>query len=54
MNFDLAAAQSFMASHARVLDRRRLELLVDGGDPTPVLAAVDAYRNPYGGYSWGL
>jgi hypothetical protein len=54
MTFDLRAAQSFMASHARVLDRRRLELLLDGGDPAPVLAAVDAYRNPDGGYSWGL
>jgi hypothetical protein len=54
MNFDLSAAQSFMASHARVLDRRRLELLLDAGDPAPVLAAVDAYRNADGGYSWGL
>ena len=54
VNFDLNAAQSFMASHARVLDRRRLELLVEGGDPAAVLAAVDAYRNPDGGYSWGL
>ena len=54
VNFDLNAAQSFMASHARVLDRRRLELLVEGGDPAAVLAALDAYRNPDGGYSWGL
>jgi hypothetical protein len=54
MNVDLPAALSFMAAHARVLDRRRLELLLDGGDPAPVLAAVDAYRNPDGGYSWGL
>ncbi|MEA2418497.1 MAG: hypothetical protein QOE60_703 [Thermoleophilaceae bacterium] len=43
-----------MATHARVLDRRRLELLLDGGDPAAVLAGVDAYRNPDGGYSWGL
>ena len=43
-----------MAGHARQLDRRRLELLLDGGDPAPVLAAVDGYRNPDGGYSWGL
>ena len=54
MNFDLSAAQAFMASHARVLDRRRLELLLDGGDPAAVLAALEAYRNPDGGYSWGL
>ena len=43
-----------MAGHARQLDRRRLELLLDGGDPAPALAAVDGYRNPDGGYSWGL
>ena len=43
-----------MAGHARVLDRRRLELLLDGGDPAAVLAALDAYRNADGGYSWGL
>jgi hypothetical protein len=54
MNFDLSAAQSFMAGHARVLDRRRLELLLDAGDPAPVFAALDAYRNADGGYSWGL
>ena len=54
MNFDLPAARGFMAGHARQLDRRRLELLLDGGDPAPVLAAVDGYRNPDGGYSWGL
>jgi hypothetical protein len=54
MNFDLPAAQSFMASYARPLDRRRLELLLERGDPAPVLAAVDGYRNPDGGYSWGL
>ena len=54
MNVDLNAAKSFMAAHARQLDRRRLELLLDGGDPAPVFAAVDAYRNPDGGYGWGL
>jgi hypothetical protein len=54
MDFDLSAAQSFTASHARVLDRRRFELLLDGGDPAPVLAALDAYRNADGGYGWGL
>jgi hypothetical protein len=51
---DLPAAISFMASHARSLDRRRLELLLDEGDPDPVLAALDGYRNSDGGYGWGL
>jgi hypothetical protein len=51
---DLAAAASFMATHARVLDRRRFELLMGKTSPQAVLAAVDGYRNPDGGYGWGL
>jgi hypothetical protein len=51
---DIAAAASFMAAHARVLDRRRFALLVGGTDTDAVLAAVDGYRNPDGGYGWGL
>jgi hypothetical protein len=50
----LVAGRSFMASHARVLDRRRFELLFDGADAEPVLAALHAYRNPDGGYGHGL
>ena len=54
MTTDLGAAASFMASHARVLDRRRFELAVGAADGSAVLAAVDGYRNPDGGYGWGL
>jgi hypothetical protein len=54
MDIDLPAARSFMAGHARLLDRRRLDLLLGDGDADGVLAALDAYRNPDGGYSWGL
>jgi hypothetical protein len=44
-----------MATQARVLDRRRFELLNgDTDDPSPVLAALDGYRNSDGGYGWGL
>jgi hypothetical protein len=43
-----------MATHARQLDRRRVDALVGGAGPEAVLAAVDAYRNPDGGYGWGL
>jgi hypothetical protein len=43
-----------MAAHARVLDRRRFEFLLGTGDADAVLAAVDGYRNPDGGYGWGL
>jgi hypothetical protein len=54
MDIDLPAARSFMAAHARLLDRRRLDLLLGDGDAGRVLAALDAYRNADGGYSWGL
>ena len=54
MSIDLIAARSFMAGHARVLDRRRFELLVDSSDAAPALAALNAYRNPDGGYGHGL
>jgi hypothetical protein len=50
----VAAARSFMAGHARTLDRRRFELLFDDGPAEPLLAALNAYRNPDGGYGHGL
>ncbi|MGH8928072.1 MAG: hypothetical protein ACRDWH_06955, partial [Acidimicrobiia bacterium] len=43
-----------VVTHGRILDRRRLELIVDGADATAVLAALDGYRNADGGYGWGL
>lgn len=54
MEIGLDAAVSFVATHARVIDRRRLQLLLDGGSTAGLLAALDAYRNPDGGYGWGL
>jgi hypothetical protein len=39
-----------MAAHARVLDRRRFELLNGATNAAGVLAALDAYRNTDGGY----
>src|SRR4051812_47629924 len=51
---DLAAATSFLATAGRQLDRRRLHLLLGGGDPAGVLSALDGYRNADGGYGWGL
>jgi hypothetical protein len=54
MSIDLNAAADFMAAHARVLDRRRFELRTGGADTAGALAALDAYRNPDGGYGWGL
>ncbi|MGW4519591.1 hypothetical protein [Amycolatopsis sp. NPDC004378] len=54
MAVNLSAAASFMATHARLLDRRRFELLRGETTADAVLAAVDGYRNPDGGYGWGL
>jgi len=54
VNVDLSAAADFMATHARMVDRHRFELLLGRGDPTAAVAAVNAYRNPDGGYGWGL
>lgn len=54
MDFDPAAAEAFVQTHARVLERRRLDLLLGRGSATDVIAALDAYRNADGGYGWGL
>lgn len=54
MSVDLSRAASFLASHGRLLDRRRLELLLGETEPDAVLAALDGYRNDDGGYGWGL
>jgi hypothetical protein len=54
MAMDMNAAVSFVATHGRVLERRRLHLLLGEGSPDGVLAALDAYRNPDGGYGWAL
>ncbi len=54
MTVDLAAATAFLAAHGRLLDRRRFDLLTGSGGADAVVAAVDGYRNPDGGYGWGL
>ena len=56
MTYDTERALDFLAGHGRQLDRRRAEMLLDGrGDVAGALAAaLDAYRNPDGGYGWGL
>jgi hypothetical protein len=51
---DLQKAHEFMHSHARLLDRRRLDLLVGGGDPEALLATLAAYANDDGGFGWAL
>lgn len=54
MTIDLAAVSDFLATHGRILDRRRFELLLGETDPSGALDALSAYRNPDGGYGWGL
>lgn len=56
MTVDLVAAERFVATHARVLDRHRLACLLGGADADRqrLHAAVEAYRNPDGGYGWGI
>ncbi len=54
MGWDLATAGTFVATHARLLDRLRFGLLTGTDSSDQVLAALAAYRNPDGGYGWGL
>jgi len=53
---DLAAAHDFMATHARVIDRRQLAVALGGGAEAAhgLLAALSAHRNPDGGHGWAL
>lgn len=51
---DLAAARAFLATHARLLDRRAAAVVLDGAPAAPLLTALDAYRNPDGGFGWAL
>jgi hypothetical protein len=51
---DLHAAAEFMATHARLLDRRRFHVLLNDAPADGALAALSAYSNSDGGYGWGL
>jgi hypothetical protein len=51
---DIAKAAAFMATHARLLDRRRAGLLLGDGDVEAALSALGGYRNPDGGFGWGI
>jgi hypothetical protein len=50
----VADAERFVYTRARLLERRRLDLLLHGGGADGVLAALGAYRNPDGGFGHGL
>ena len=51
---DFSAAAAFVATNARVLDRRRFERLFEDGPAAPVRDAVAAYRNDDGGFGHAL
>ncbi|MGW0227830.1 hypothetical protein ACWDWO_05915 [Actinopolymorpha singaporensis] len=51
---DLSAANDFVATHARLLERRRFGLLTGQATPAQVVTALMAYRNPDGGFGSGL
>ena len=51
---DLDAATQFLATNARVLERRWFERVFGGAGPEPVRAAVAAYHNPDGGLGHAL
>ncbi|MGZ4296127.1 MAG: hypothetical protein ACXVVK_03655 [Solirubrobacteraceae bacterium] len=54
MPVDLAAAEQFMFSTARVLERHCLAALLHGAPAEPVRRALVAYRNPDGGFGNAL
>ncbi|WP_055589165.1 prenyltransferase/squalene oxidase repeat-containing protein [Peterkaempfera griseoplana] len=54
MDMDLNAAVTFVSTHGRILERRRMQLLLGDGTAEDVLTALDAYRTADGGYGWGL
>jgi hypothetical protein len=51
---DLDRATAFMATNARLVDRRRLAHALGPRSPEALLSALDAYRNVDGGYGSGL
>jgi hypothetical protein len=51
---DLGRIQDFIASNARLLDRRRMEMAVGAGDREATLAVLAGYRNADGGFGWAL
>ena len=49
-----AAGRAFLDREGRLIERRLAAVLFDGADPTGVVDAVRAYRNPDGGFGHGL
>ena len=54
MSVDQHAAEQFIYANARLLDRHRLAVLVDGAPTAPVLRTLAAYQNADGGFGHAL
>jgi hypothetical protein len=54
MPIDRSAAEQFIWSAARLLDRHRFAMLFAAGPAAPVLDALRGYRNPDGGFGHAL
>ena len=54
MPIDNSAAENFVWSAARLVDRHRYALLFAEGPAQPVIDALRGYRNPDGGFGHGL
>ena len=51
---ELGKTSEFLDTHARLIDRRRFDLLFGGGDVEAAVAALAGYANPDGGFGWAL
>ena len=51
---ELDKASDFMDAHARLIERRRLELLLGDGDAEAAVSALAGYANADGGFGWAL
>jgi hypothetical protein len=51
---DLDRAAEFMQTHARLIDRRRFDLLFGNGDSDGALAALAGHANADGGFGWAM
>jgi hypothetical protein len=54
MTVDVDFAERFMLANARLLDRRRLDVLLHGTEVASVLEVLRVYRNPDGGFGHAL
>jgi hypothetical protein len=51
---DLRKTSEFLDTHARLIDRRRFDLLFGHGEADGAIAALTGYANGDGGFGWAL